>query len=90
MPRQSIVREWFFMTPDKETTHEFTKEKKLFLCGRTYNNSDYDPMTTEFHDGHRIVTSFIVDMKDNVVITRRGSLYTLDGPPNEDPDRFFL
>ena len=89
MPRQSIIREWFFMTSDRETTHTFTKEKKMFLCGRTYNNSDYDDVTMEYSDGHRIITSFVVNIEDNVVRTQSGSLYTLEGPHNEDPDKFF-
>ena len=90
MPRQSIVKEWFFLTPDRKTTHIFTKGKKMFLCGKTYDNSDYDTLTTEFGDGHRIITSFVINIENNVITTASGSTYTLEGPYNKNPDKFFL
>jgi hypothetical protein len=52
------------------------------LFGYVYDDERYNPETTEFQDGHRIITSRLetVDLVEKKqVTTRSGSVYQLDG-----------
>lgn len=71
MKRKSHVEAWFIL--DFEGTGEV-----LVLCGTVRNDPRHDPTTTEFADGHHIVTSAItaVHWNDGVIETRN-TLYSL-------------
>lgn len=49
------------------------------LLGRVYDDKRYDPLTTEFEDGHRVVTSPIKIMAEDksYAITESGTKYEL-------------
>ena len=80
----SIVKEWMFvnvmgafMKPD---------EKDACLFGKIYNDYRSDLFTTEFNDGHRIISSVIknIDWDNRQVNTSSGSIYNLEGNPNKE------
>lgn len=87
---KAVIRDWFFMGfSDRNILHrEDIKDKKVCLYGRTYKNEDYDSYTGEFSDGHRVITSPVVeiDWGTFLVKTTSGSVYLLEGPEGSMED----
>ena len=47
------------------------------LLGEVSGDPRYDPKTTAFQDGHRVVTSVVVEMGVGWAVTESGTKYTL-------------
>ena len=82
----SNIRDWYFMRSDytivKPVEVEKTRDTRLF--GKVYNDKRFNPLTGEFQNGHRVITSPIVSInwETGKVITESGSEYILDGDAN--------
>ena len=63
--------------------HSILEKWKLLedgsLFGYIYNDERYDPETTEFQDGHRVITSLVQVMAEDesYAITESGTKYFL-------------
>lgn len=71
----------------KLTEWVITKEGCLF--GYVHDDSRHDPETTEFEDGHRVITSPVKTMAkdESYAITQTGTRYELGPKGNKSPER---
>jgi len=88
----SKVRGWYFMKPDWSvvTPAEVEETEDVRLFGRVYDDERFDPLTGEFQNGHRIVTSPVqsVNWETGEVRTESGTLYILDGDSDGGYQRY--
>jgi len=87
MPR---LKEWLFINamgvavkPEVQSGgHEIAKTR---LFGKVYDDKRCSSISNEFDDGHRVVTSpvFEINWKERYVKTRSGTIYNLEGNPNQ-------
>jgi len=67
--------------PDSAFT-ELTDKRQISLFGRAVSDHRYNPETEEFADGHRVMTTQILEVKNGIVITEN-TIYVL-GEMNEN------
>lgn len=88
------VRSWYFIKNGVGAVYpvDVKEEDDVRLYGLVYGDKRYDPITTEFKDGHAIITSPVVSINwDKLAVkTRSGSEYKLDGKANSDYEKFVL
>jgi len=81
------VKNWYFIKSDQSIVKpaDVKGEDDVRLFGRVYNDERFDPLTGEFQNGHRIVTSPIqnINWETGEIKTESGTLYILEGDADE-------
>jgi len=70
-----------FMVPEVKDLDEF---RNVRLFGKVYDDPRKEIISSEFADGHRVITSPIreINIVERTVRTRSGTVYKLDGRPD--------
>ena len=85
-----LLKEWKFINAFGSLQEPIINEGNEFqqtrLFGKVYNDSRKDAITSEFEDGHRIITSPIVEINwsQRYIKTRSGTRYDIKGNPDEE------